>query len=186
MKLNLLFILTSFLTFNLSGIAQVSKNSSVNINMLGVDSARVNSKSSYALLTLNYQTGETVLKVKAETFSTEDSMMKKVFFQKINEIELHFNITRAMMDLMKSDNKEHSSEAPGMLYINNHFQSVTINYSIYNKNGNAIDFANNNVLLSIQCNFSPKDYQLDDISEISKEPMLIWMNKQTVNFLHTD
>ncbi len=179
------FLLT-LLLICVSFKAQVIKNSVSNINIMAPDSVKVNNRSPLSLLMVNYQTGEATFKVESESFTTSDSTLKRFFFQKNNDIELHFNITKNMLDMLTTDNKEHSAETPGMLYINNHFHSVSINYSLYNKNGNTIDFANNNVFFSFQLNFRPEDFQLDWLSSYTREPVLIWSNKQPMNFSNTN
>lgn len=176
------FLITFFFCSRI--FSQVTKKSAININVVTNDSVRSNCRSNQSLLIINYQTGETTIKVKSETFTTNDTILQKVLFQKTTEVELHFEIKREMLDVLNSDNIEHAAEAPGMLYINNHFQSVSINYSIYNKNGNTIDFANNNVLLSLQCSFYPMDFQLEDLDKITHDPILLWVSKQPVNFIY--
>ncbi|MDI1235443.1 MAG: hypothetical protein PSX81_14275 [bacterium] len=160
--------------------------SETNITMLDLDSSWQNIKSKKSLLRINYQTGETTLKVNFNSFASKDTTLSKIIGLSKSEFYLNFNINRDILNLLTKDNKVYTFETPGMLYFNEHFHSVIVKHSFYNKNGNIADLANNKVFASISCTFSPLDFQLDWLNLNMKESIKLWMNKQSINFFNIE
>lgn len=176
-----------YLFFYLSAInAQVIVNSETNITMLNTDSTWKNMKSPKSLVRINYQTGETTLKVNLNTFTTNDTNLRKVIGTVKSEFYLNFNVNRETLNLLTKDNKVYTFEVPGMLFFNDHFHSVMVKHSFYNKNGNIADLANNKIFASISCSFYPLDFQIDWLNLDLKEPIQLWLNKQSINFFNVE
>ncbi len=166
--------------------AQVIVNSETNMTLFVNDTSWVNAKSPKSLLKLNYQTGETNLKVGVETFKTADTALSKQLSQSKMELDLHFNVSRETLNLLTKDNKVYTFEVPGMLYLNGHFHSVQVMYSFYNKNGNIADLANNKIFASVRCYFSAENYQIDWMKAYGAEPIQLWLSKQPINFFNVE
>lgn len=184
MKNKLLFL--PLFLFILSAHSQVIVNSETNVSLLNSDSIWRTMKSKKTLVRINYQTGETTLKVSLNTFAVDDTLWQPFLSQSKTEFYLTFNVNRETLNLLTKDNKIYTFEVPGMLFFNDHFHSVTVKHSFYNKNGNTADLANNKIFASISCSFNPFDFQLDWPTLNTKESVLFWLNKQAINFYNVE
>lgn len=186
MTLKKLSYLIFFLLCNNFVNAQVIMNSETNVTLLDNDSVWQTMKSKKSLVRINYQTGETTLKVNFSSFVANDTNLTKIIGQTKSEFYLTFNISRETLNLLTKDNKVYTFEVPGMLFFNDHFHSVTVKHSFYNKNGNIADLANNKIFASISCNFFPADFQLEWLNLNTKEALQLWLNKQPINFFNVE
>ena len=166
--------------------AQVIVNSETNVSMLNNDSLWRTMKSKKTLVRINYQTGETSLKVNLNSFAVDDTLWMPLLKQSKTDFYLTFNVSHETLNLLTKDNKVYTFEAPGMLFFNDHFHSVTVKHSFYNKNGNTADLANNKIFVSISCTFNPLDFQMDWPQLNTKEPIQFWLNKQSINFFNVE
>ncbi len=181
----LLLFIISFFSFVLVD-AQVIVNSDLNLTLLSRDSVWQTANTNKSLIRLNFQTGETTMKVNTDAFKSTDTALNKLFINRKTDISLHFNVNKETINLLSKDNKVYTLQVPGMLYINSHFHSVQVIYSFYNKNGNTLDLANNKIFASIRCDFFPADFQADWLSSFTSEAIKLWATKQGINFFNVD